>query len=249
MNICAPVIENLNAVEGVDESNWKNISAYYTKDGKTYSIGQESQEPIFRGKRMVLNYTDGSPCPSSSTQRKSTLLSFLCDRDMAASAATVSYVGSMDECSYFFEVRSSAACGGVAAPAEGGLGPAGVFGIIALIAVAVYLLGGCAYQRTVMHQRGWRQLPNYTLWAGIASCFKDNLIIIIYTIAQAFHIDNCFSRVRDRVRRHADDGRGDYSGIFGRRGGGGRAGGGNSQRPDYDEENQFLDQLDEEWEE
>ena len=59
-----------------------------------------------------------------------------------------------------------AACGGVS-EAQQTLGPGGVFGVIALIAAAVYLLGGIAYQRTVMHQRGWRQLPNYTLWAGI----------------------------------------------------------------------------------
>lgn len=47
------------------------------------------------------------------------------------------------------------------------LGPGGVFCVIALITAAVYVLGGIAYQRTVMHQRGWRQLPNYNLWAGI----------------------------------------------------------------------------------
>ena len=59
-----------------------------------------------------------------------------------------------------------AACGGVI-EAQQSLGPGGVFGVIALIAAAVYVLGGIAYQRTVMHQRGWRQLPNYNLWAGI----------------------------------------------------------------------------------
>lgn len=35
------------------------------------------------------------------------------------------------------------------------------------IAILVYLGGGCVYQRTVMNQRGWRQLPNYSMWAGI----------------------------------------------------------------------------------
>jgi len=40
-----------------------------------------------------------------------------------------------------------------------------------LIALLVYLVGGCVYQRTVMHQRGWRQLPNYSMWAGICGCF------------------------------------------------------------------------------
>lgn len=42
----------------------------------------------------------------------------------------------------------------------------------ALIAIAVYVVGGCVYQRNVMHQRGWRQLPNYAIWAGIGSFVK-----------------------------------------------------------------------------
>lgn len=39
----------------------------------------------------------------------------------------------------------------------------------ALITAAVYLIGGIAYQRTVMHQRGWRQIPNYAMWAGVGN--------------------------------------------------------------------------------
>lgn len=66
-----------------------------------------------------------------STRTKSTIMSFLCDRDAAPNVATLSFVGSMDECSYFFEVRSSAACGGIAVdPNAGGLGPGGVFGVM-----------------------------------------------------------------------------------------------------------------------
>ena len=41
-----------------------------------------------------------------------------------------------------------------------------------LIALAVYVIGGIAYQRNVMHQRGWRQIPNYSMWAGIGSFCK-----------------------------------------------------------------------------
>lgn len=39
INFCAPVIEPLENVVGVEEPLWKNISAYYMFDGKTYSIG------------------------------------------------------------------------------------------------------------------------------------------------------------------------------------------------------------------
>ncbi|KAF3491670.1 uncharacterized protein GIQ15_01187 [Arthroderma uncinatum] len=217
INICAPVIENLTNVVGVDETRWQNVSAYYEMGGETYSIGQQASSLLFRGRKLVLNYTDGSPCPSPSRgnklfrrkildgdddnehddkdkekdgnkdddkkdgddknkkpedkveRRKSTIMSFLCDRDLVTPAATFSFVGSPDSCSYFFEVRTAAACGGVAASTDGGVGPAGVFGIIAGIAIAAYLIGGCAYQRTVMHQRGWRQCPNYTMWSGAAS--------------------------------------------------------------------------------
>ena len=148
----------------------------------------------------MLNYTDGSPCDSPSTdltprkikhddddedddkedrkhgkdssrkehiRRKSTLIHLVCERDSLAPKAHLSFLGaSPDECTYVFETRSMAACGGVSETQQS-LGPGGVFGVIALIAAAVYVLGGIAYQRTVMHQRGWRQLPNYNLWAGI----------------------------------------------------------------------------------
>lgn len=157
---------------------------------------QQASSLLFRGRKLVLNYTDGSPCPapdepklfrrkvvdgddegdegdkegddeddkddkddkdkdededkdkdkdkdgndgdgdddgekkkpSEGGRRKSTLMSFLCDRELATPA--VSFVGSLDSCTYFFEVRTSAACGGVAASTDGGLGPAGVFGIM-----------------------------------------------------------------------------------------------------------------------
>lgn len=161
----------------------------------------------------MLNYTDGSPCPSPSysrdlsdysptkiigddddddddgddddskppqatatspstpTRRKTTILSLLCTSDPLAAQMAISFVGSPDSCTYIFEARTPAACGGIEI-AQQQLGPGGVFGVIAMIAVLVYLVGGCVYQRTVMHQRGWRQLPNYSLWAGIGGFFR-----------------------------------------------------------------------------
>lgn len=82
---------------------------------------------------MVLNYTDGSPCPgdsvySSSHRTKSTIMSFLCDREIPSDRAHFSFVGTMDSCTYMFEARTAAACGGFATNTEDGLGPAGVFG-------------------------------------------------------------------------------------------------------------------------
>ena len=39
LNFCAPVIESLEDVVGVEKRLWGNVSAYYTKGGDTYSIG------------------------------------------------------------------------------------------------------------------------------------------------------------------------------------------------------------------
>lgn len=277
INICAPVIESVVDVVGVDKARWQNVSAYYEQKGKVYSLGEQNSEPIFRGKRLVLNYTNGSPCPSSdsssfnsryylddeyddddyaaaktyqnrktavttaasdskSVRRKSTIMSFLCDREAAPSQATVSFVGTMDSCTYFFEVRSFAACGGVAVAPEGGLGPAGIFGVIALIAIFVYLLGGCAYQRSVMHQRGWRQCPNYSMWSDLFGFFKDFVTIIFSSLTRCFKTN----RSPSAGYSHANGHNGFIGAIGGRRG---ERGG----RGDVDAENRLIDQLDEEW--
>ena len=39
LNFCAPVVENLRDVVGLEKSEWKDVGAYYVKGGKTYSIG------------------------------------------------------------------------------------------------------------------------------------------------------------------------------------------------------------------
>lgn len=39
LNFCAPVVEDVKNVVGVSRDRWKNVSAFYERDGKTYSIG------------------------------------------------------------------------------------------------------------------------------------------------------------------------------------------------------------------
>lgn len=53
INFCVPVIEKLEDVVGVKEDLWKNVSAFYTQDKKTYSIGcvrrkQRGQQVAYR---------------------------------------------------------------------------------------------------------------------------------------------------------------------------------------------------------
>ncbi|CAK4030627.1 mannose 6-phosphate receptor [Lecanosticta acicola] len=275
INICQPVIEKVEDVVGIEKSMWKNVSAYYKQDGKTYSLGQQNDELVMRGRKLVLNYTDGSPCdtagksthsvvdlkaralvdedkddkkkgdgkkkdddgddkdskkkPSSgSTRRKSTVISMLCEKDPTAPQFAISFVGSPDECSYFFEARSHAACATANTSSGGSLNPGGVFGVIVLIAVLVYFVGGCVYNRAVLNQRGWQQVPNYHLWASIWGFFRDLFIILTSSCARFMPSRRGYSRV---------------NGGFGGAGSGRRARGDSS-----DAENRLIDELNEEWE-
>ncbi|KAF2826281.1 mannose 6-phosphate receptor domain-containing protein [Ophiobolus disseminans] len=262
LNFCGPVVEELHDVQDLDKNLWRNVSAFYEDGKKVYAIGLENTEPVFRGRKLILNYTGGSLCPSpkskrdaptilpreiipsdpddeddkpskkkpsgdkdkdkedKTARRKTTVISLLCDSEPLAKTS-VSFVAAVDSCTYFFEGRSPYACGGVHS-AQQALSPGGVFGVIALIAILVYLAGGCVYQRTVMHQRGWRQLPNYAMWAGIWRFGADMFIILTSSCARFMPSRRGYSRVS----------LGHENGRRGRR---------------NEDENRLIDNLDEEW--
>ena len=90
----------------------------------------------------------------------------------------------------------------------------------ALVALSVYVVGGIVYQRTVMHQRGWRQLPNYALWSGITSFVSDMFIIVFGSCARCLPRRRGYSQVS---QDHAGTGR-------------------------NEDENRLIGELDEEWE-
>lgn len=282
INICGPVVEELDDVYGVSSRAWANVSAFYKdpRDDTVYSLGESNQNLTIRGRKLVLNYTHGSPCPdldddgnpialaslsshvdgrklisgeddddddedkkaawkdskskvSKSSRRKSTILSFICDTSPALSTTPrISFVASPDHCSYVFEVRSRYACAGATPSHEKGtLGPAGVFGMILGIGVLAYLVGGIVYQRNVMHQRGWRQLPNYSLWAGMFSFISDMFQIIV---------GPCLNKLPS-TRRLFNSKRGGYIRVSNddrRHVGRGRS---------SDDENRLIDDLNEEW--
>lgn len=161
LNICAPLITKTSRL-----SRRQNISAIYTnEDEKVFSIGQTSTELRFRGKKLVLEYTGGSDCPGDTNYHKSSLILFTCDPAMIGTAS-VNFIGELNECAYFFEYKTSRACA-TTRDVESAVLPGTVFLIILLVAFAVYLVGGCVYSRTVLHQSGWRQVPNYELWGSL----------------------------------------------------------------------------------
>ncbi|CAH0018398.1 unnamed protein product [Clonostachys rhizophaga] len=260
LNICNSVVAPVTDVVGVSKSQWANVSAYYTSQGNIYSIGSQSLDVQSRGRKLVLQYSDGSPCGKSKSKskskssprsadsvydedtlakqhahevetyakaddpkdrKKSTTISFLCDRDVANTHLAVSFVGTdPDECAYFFEARSHHACASSEPHKPGSVGPGSIFGIILVIAVLVYFLGGVFYNRTVSHARGWRQLPNYSLWSGMWSFISDMFVIATASCARF---------------------------LPGRRGYSYLSANDHPRNRNSDAENRLIDQLDEEW--
>ncbi|CAG8951138.1 hypothetical protein HYFRA_00006536 [Hymenoscyphus fraxineus] len=246
LNICAPLVEYPEDLVGVQKSLWKNASAFYEVGDKKYSMGLQASNLTIRGKRLVLQYINGSPCGGNKKReaksrdeddedkkdgkgRKSTTISFHCDKDPLASAPSISFVSvDPDECAYSFEVLSKEACIS-AQPAKQGAGPAAVFSIIGVIAILVYFLGGVFYQRNVAHARGWRQLPNYSMWAGIGSFIKDTFIIATSSCSRCLPTHRGYSALSVSANDRSS-GRGRQSGRNG-----------------PEDENRLIDQLDEEW--
>ncbi len=116
------------------------------------------------------NYGEYKDDDDKYDRRKSATIFFSCDKDPVADFATASFIATdPEECHYVFKVKSQHACAGAEPHKPGSVGPASVFLIILGIAVLVYLLGGIFYNRTVSNARGWKQLPNYSLWASVWS--------------------------------------------------------------------------------
>ncbi|ODV88571.1 hypothetical protein CANCADRAFT_17838, partial [Tortispora caseinolytica NRRL Y-17796] len=106
-------------------------------------IGRYSTAPYFRGRKLVLEYTHGDRCPGSDYYRSS-LFSFICDRDIMQQAA-ISFIGEQYDCFYAFEVRTAHAC--AATNAQETLSPWTIFGLIFLIMFLVYCFASTFYRR------------------------------------------------------------------------------------------------------
>lgn len=176
LNICAPLITKTTRL-----SKTQNISAIYTdEEERMFSIGRTSTKLTFRGKKLTIKYEGGSACPGDTEYRKSSIILFTCDPTMIGTAS-VNFIGESNECSYFFEYKTSRACA-TTRDVEAALSPAYVFLIILIVALGVYFVGGCMYSRTVLHQTGWRQLPNHEVWQGLFRFINDMAVIVLFTV-------------------------------------------------------------------
>lgn len=112
--------------------------------------------------------------------------------------------------------------------------------ISAMITILVYLVGGIMYQRIVQHQRGWRQLPNYSLWSNIFGFISDMTVIALSSLGRCIPgFGRMFGGRKggyNRVNTYEEN-----------RYANGNASGGRQRAGSEDDENRLIDQLDENW--
>lgn len=182
---------------------------------------------------------DDAPDKAAGARRKSATISFHCDRDPGSTTAAVSFVNTPDDCAYFFEARSVHACAHAEPHKPGSVGPGSVFGIILLVAILVYVVGGVVYNRTVAHARGWRQLPNYSLWATMASFVgvRPPPSPPLRSVRPADGAQDVFAMLLTLCTRC----------LPGRQGYAALNAGAHGRNRSSDAENRLIDQLDEEW--
>lgn len=134
-----------------DNVNSTLVGGYYmdSTSGKYVSIGEFSSTPVIRGRKLTLMYNNGSYCENLIDKttglpaRRSTMITFTCDREMLAKAS-ISYVGSFNDCSFMFEVRSHHAC--PTAAKANNLAAVWIFLLIFVAALLVYFSGDLLYR-------------------------------------------------------------------------------------------------------
>lgn len=151
IGVCLSPIKKTNLKFSIkDGLNASEVGAFFIDpaSGQYVLMGQYSESPVFRGRKLTLTYSNGSYCDSikyanGERVRRKTILTFTCDRDMM-SKAHVSYVAAVDDCTYLFEFRSDFACP-TAAKADN-FAAIWIFLLIFLAALMVFFSGGFLYR-------------------------------------------------------------------------------------------------------
>lgn len=153
MSICSSSV-----VEELQDQLSNVTGGYYVDHGqndKLVSIGDFSTKPRFNGKKLTMEYGNGDMCPNG-YDRKSTLINFVCDREISKEAQ-FTFIGQLHNCSYFFEVRSIHACS--IANVKNDLNVLGIFVSILIIFLLIEYTRRKVYQR-LNNERSGQALHN-----------------------------------------------------------------------------------------
>jgi len=177
MNVCHGVLYRDN---NDDYSEFKDIGVYgvnpeyynSTRE-KDHNIGKISNEPLIRGDKLVMEFSNGKKC-GSTNYGSTSVVSFICDKTVEGQGQPI-FISRFEDCAFFFEWRTPAACPTDKKDAKGGWG---VFFTIFIVALIVYFVGGIIYNRMVHNATGMYQIPNWEFWSNTLDFLKDMILII-----------------------------------------------------------------------
>ncbi|KAI8575496.1 hypothetical protein K450DRAFT_261473 [Umbelopsis ramanniana AG] len=144
-------------------------------ESKGYNIGEYSNTPFIRGDKLMIEYTNGQQCPRDGDVRRSTLVSFICDRGVTDMGTPI-LIAQPRDCYYWFEWRTPAACPVRQATQSGGVWT--TIWTIIWVGVFGYLIGGILYNRFAKKATGMQQIPHYDFWYLVYDWVKDMTLIL-----------------------------------------------------------------------
>ncbi|TNY19168.1 mannose-6-phosphate receptor binding domain-containing protein [Rhodotorula diobovata] len=199
LNFCGPVSSDESPAEAA-----QNYGAYIEDSRGGISLGESSNKLSYHNGQLSVTYKNGAECPNSSA-RRSSLIYLQCDNSWT-SDNKVTLIDSLDECVYFFTIKTPYACA-----ASGGFFSA-VWGVFVFLFWLSVVVGGAlfAYSR-FFGNRGGRTLGDSGSGGlGNAVSFaKDMLVVggiwIIDTAQNAYHALSSRRNARSQAYQYAYD--------------------------------------------
>ncbi|KWU40989.1 mannose 6-phosphate receptor domain-containing protein [Rhodotorula sp. JG-1b] len=190
LNFCGPVSDQASPVEAA-----QGYGAYIEDTRGGISLGEYSHTPSYHNGQLSMTYKNGATCPNSNAKRSS-LIYLECDNTWIGSSNKVTLIDSIDDCNYFFVMKTPYAC-----PVSGG----GFFGaiwsiIVSLFWIAVLVGGGIFAYRRFFAKRGG-QTPGGSGsdgngLAGVVGTLKDGVVVAGIWIIDV--VQNVFNAVNSR---------------------------------------------------
>ncbi|KAG9309117.1 mannose-6-phosphate receptor binding domain-containing protein [Chiua virens] len=163
LNICGRVrTEPWNT--GLDVSQ-VDVAGLVRRDHGDFAIGLVNTTLEVKGGGLLLRQSQGSSCPGMDDERGSSTILFICDTSVYSAGKPVLLAQWPSEeeraCHYEFEWRTHYACP---------IGERGLLGglivsliISAMILLMAFIVISTVYNRFVLRQRGFDQLPKFTI--------------------------------------------------------------------------------------
>ncbi|GAA6050817.1 hypothetical protein JCM3770_001661 [Rhodotorula araucariae] len=182
LNFCGPVSSDESPAEAA-----QNYGAYIEDSRGGISIGESSNKLSYHNGQLSVTYKNGAQCPNSNA-RRSSLIYLQCDNSWT-SDNKVTLIDSLDDCVYFFTMKTPYAC-----PTSGGFFSA-VWGVIVFLFWLSLVVAGAVfvYGRFFGGNRGGRTLGDSGSGGlgGAVSFAKDMLVVggiwVLDTAQNAYH--------------------------------------------------------------